>query len=209
MEDYPSADWPLVVREELLFNVKINPCLVSSLEVGSYFEKVEYIVGNPQKTVTFSFTQNGCDYAGTYTMTDDDGNAAPSFLNQVDRYAIFDVYTVDESHVGNYTDLTVTVVLDNIALFADLDPLMDDYISDINDPVNSYAGSGALHYTAEFKFWLEVFPPESSYEEADNSAPYLFPVPEDFSLTVGEPIEFWVGDAYDAESANQTMSIAV
>ena len=51
MEDYPS-----VGQEELRFDVIINPCLVTSLDTAVIPEKVEYIVGNIQKSVTYSFT---------------------------------------------------------------------------------------------------------------------------------------------------------
>jgi hypothetical protein len=179
MEDYPSTlfstDYPSVVREEKLFEVKINPCLVSTLEVASYFEKVEYIVGNRQKSIAYTFGQEPCDYLGTYTIKDEDGSDAPDFINQLERYPIFDIYTESEDHVGNYT-LEITVVLDNVALFADLDPAMDDYISDVNDPLDSQP---SLVYTATFEFDLEVFPPESEYEEPDNTPPYLLPPPTD------------------------------
>ena len=83
---------------------------------------------------------------------------------------------MDEDHVGNYT-LKVTVVLDNISLFAALDTDMDDYISNVNDPEGTYGGTGPLLYTYSFEFDLEVFPPESEYEEADNTPPYLLPPP--------------------------------
>ena len=116
--------------------MKINPCLVNTLEPGPNFSKVEYIVGNIQKSIPFTFTQAPCSYAGTYSIKEDNGSA-PNFITQLERYPIFDIYTVDEDHVGNYT-LEITVVLDNVALFNSLDPSMEDYISDINDPVNSY-----------------------------------------------------------------------
>ena len=123
---------------------------------------------------------------------------------------VFYIYTVDEGHVGNYT-LTVTLYLDNIAEFADLDPNMDDYISNVNDP-STWAGtgnSGVLIYQATFDFDLEIAPPESDYEEPDNTPPYLLPPPENFFVYVGEYYEFFVGNIYDAESVNQTMSIEV
>ena len=56
----------------------------------------------------------------------------------MERYPIFNIYTTDEGNVGNYT-MEITMVLDNIALFNTLDPDMADYISDINDPVETYS----------------------------------------------------------------------
>ena len=50
------ADYPSVGQEELRFDVIINPCLVTSLDTAVIPEKVEYIVGNIQKSVTYSFT---------------------------------------------------------------------------------------------------------------------------------------------------------
>ena len=52
MTAYPSTlldpvyGFPDVTREELRFDVVINPCLVTTLEVAVVPEKVEYIVGN-------------------------------------------------------------------------------------------------------------------------------------------------------------------
>jgi len=66
-----------------------------------------------------------------------------------------------------------------------------------------------LLYTSSFECELEVLPPESDYEEADNTPPYLLPPPTYFYVEVGEPYEYWVGDIYDAEAANQTLSISV
>ena len=50
------ADYPTVGQEELRFDVIINPCLVTSLQTAVIPEKVEYIVGNIQKSITYSFT---------------------------------------------------------------------------------------------------------------------------------------------------------
>jgi hypothetical protein len=184
MENYPKSQWPLVTREEKPFTVKINPCLVTSYAIGSYFSKVEYIIGNPQKAVVYNFAQAPCGYAATYSMKQKSGSANPTFINVLDRYEIFDIYSVDEDHVGNYT-LTLTAVLDNVVEYNRLDPTMDDYISNVNDPANTY-GPGGLIYTASFDFDLEVKPPESDYEEPDNTPPYLLPPPQDFFVEVGE-----------------------
>ena len=86
---------------------------------------------------------------------------------------------------------------------------MDDYIGDVNNPASTYAGAGDLVYTSSFEFELELFPPESDYEEADNTAPYLLPPPRDFFVEVGEPFEYFIGDIYDSEAANQTISVSV
>ena len=208
MEDYPSSQFPAVAREEKIFNVKINPCLVTTLQPGLVPAKLEYIVGNRQKPVIHSFTQDPCAYGGTYTIKEKGKSKAPDFIEQLERYSIFNIYTVDEDHVGTYT-LEVTVVLDNAALFAALDPDMDDYIADVNDPAGTYAGAGPLLYASSFECELEVLPPESDYEEADNTAPVLLPAPLPYySVEVGEPLVVSVGDIYDAEAANQTLSIS-
>ena len=65
-------------------------------------------------------------------------------------------------------------------MFAELDPDMDDFIGDVNNPQSTYAGAGDLTYTASFSFDLEVLPPESDYEEADNTPPFLMPPPGNF-----------------------------
>lgn len=200
MEDYPSMMWPLVARETKIFEVKINPCLVTDLEIGSFFSKVKYIVGNVRTPKAFSFVQEPCSYEGTYTMTYKNGGTKPDFMTQLDRFEMYDIYTTNEDHVGNYT-LEVVVVLDNLALFAALDPIMDDYISDISNPPSS------LIYTAKFDFELEVLPPDSDYEEADNTPPYLFPPPENFYIEVGTKLKFFVGDSMDNEAANQTFRV--
>ena len=207
MEDYPSSQWPLVVRQEKPFFVKINPCLVTDLGPSVIPSKVEYIVGNRQKSVIHSFFQAPCSYDGTYSIKSKNGSGAPDFIEQLVRYPIFNEHTVDEDHVGTYT-LEVAIVLDSVALFAALDPDMDDYIADINDPQGTYAGAGTLVYASSFQFDLGVFPPESEYEEADNTPPYLLPPPRDFSVEVGDSVEYFVGDIYDAEAANQTLSIS-
>ena len=48
---------------------------------------------------------------------------------------------------------------------------MDDYIADINNPPSD------LLYTVTFEFDVEIKEPESEYEEADNTNPYLLPAP--------------------------------
>ena len=130
MEDYPSSQFPAVVRTEKVFNVKINPCLVTTLQPGLVPTKLEYIVGNRRKSVIHSFTQDPCAYEGTYTIKEKGKSQAPEFIDHLERYSIFNIYTVDEDHVGTYT-LEVTVVLDNAVLFAALDSDMDDFIADI------------------------------------------------------------------------------
>jgi hypothetical protein len=209
MTDYPSSDWPDVQRAEYPFYVKINPCLVSSLEPQVIPSQVQYLVGNRQKSVSFSFAQSPCEYDASYEVLDSSGSSAPSFIEQLERYPVFNLYTVDERHVGNYT-LAVHITLDNVALFAALDADMDDHITDISDPVNTYQNAGAtLIYQSSFEFDVEILPPESEYEEADNTAPYLYPPPSNQMAEVGEPFEYFVGDLHDAESANQTIYIEV
>ena len=209
MTDYPSADWGEVTRSENPFYVKINPCLVTSLEPAAIPTQVQYHVGNRLKSVSFSFAQSPCDYPASYEVSLASGSQAPSFIEQLERHPLFNLYTVDERHVGNYT-FAMRITLDNLALFAALDPDMDDYISDINDPANTYQNSGAtLVYESSFEFEVEILPPESEYEEADNTAPYLYPPPSNQMVEVGEPFEYFVGELYDAESANQTVYIEV
>ena len=77
------------------------------------------------------------------------------------------------------------MVLDNIALFASLDSNMEDYISDVNDPEETYNGSGTLLYTVTFEFDIEIQEPASEYEEPDNTNPYLLPVPVDQFVEIG------------------------
>ena len=57
------------------------------------------------------------------------------------------------------------MVLDNIALFASLDSNMEDYISDVNDPEETYNGSGTLLYTVTFEFDIEIQEPTSEYAD--------------------------------------------
>jgi hypothetical protein len=120
------------------------------------------------------------------------------------------IYTVDEDNVGNYT-IEVTMLLDNVALFNSLDSDMDDYIADVNDPEGTYSGNSAdLIYTISFTFDLEIKAPETEYEEPDNTPPYLLPPPEDQIIELGsDKVEYFIGDAYDAEIANQTLTITV
>jgi len=207
LEDYPKATWPLVTREEKRFDVKINPCKLTTLEAGSYTSKVEYIVGNPRKGVPFTFTQAPCNYDGTYFMTLQNGGSSPSFVTQLDRFPIYDMYTVDESHVGNYT-MRVTIILDNLQAFADLDPGMEDYVTNVNDP-STYQGSGTLLYTSYIDFDMEIKPPESDYQEPDNTPPYLLPPPVDFYVEVGTYKQFYLGEAIDQEAVNQTVVVEV
>ena len=103
------------------------------------------------------------------------------------------------------------MVLDNIALFSALDPGMDDYIADVNDPWHTYSGNTAdLIYNVTFTFDLEIKPPESEYEEPDNTPPYLFPPPESQVIELGsDKVEYWIGEANDAEIKNQTLTITV
>ena len=103
-----------MTREEKLFDVKVNPCEVATLVAGVIPEEVEYIVGNRRKTLDYTFTQTPCSYTGTYSMKQKNGSSLPDFINQLEYFPIFDIYTVDEGHVGNYT-LTVTFYLDNVA----------------------------------------------------------------------------------------------
>ena len=207
------ADYPDVGQEELRFDVIINPCLVTSLTTAVTPEKVEYIVGNIQKSITYSFTQVPCSYDATYTLVETGTSNSPSYIEQLDRLPIFNIYTVDEQDVGNYT-MTVTVVLDNVALFNSLDPSMTDYIADINDPAASYlsqhSGNSPLVYTATFDFDLEILPPESDYEEPDNTNPYLLPPPVSQDLEIGaERRDYFLGDIKDNEAVNQTITIEV
>ena len=178
-----------------MFDVKINPCKVTTLTTGSYTAEVEYIVGNPRKSLPFTFTQAPCAYDGTYTMTKDSGASAPTWITQLERFPIFDIYTVDENHVGNYT-LRITTVLDNLAAFAALDPSMEDYIANIALPPSD------LLYTTYFDFKLEVKPPESDYAEPDNTPPYLLPPPEDYFVEVGAYKQIYLGDIIDQEIVN-------
>ena len=178
----PSSGWSGVTPETYRFDVIINPCLVTQLDTAVIPEKVEYIVGNPQKSVSYSFTQYPCSYGATYTILEDNGSTAPDFIEQLERYPIMSIYTEDEDNVGNYT-IEVTMYLDNIALFNSLDPGMDDYIADTSDPEGTYSGNSAdLIYNKTFTFDLELKAPETEYEEPDNTPPYLLPPPEDQTI---------------------------
>ena len=216
MADYPStlidssSTWSGVTPTTERFDVIINPCLVTSLDTAVIPEKVEYIVGDTQKSVSYSYTQYPCSYDATYSILEDNGTTAPDFIEQLERYPIMSIYTVDEDNVGNYT-IEVTMLLDNVALFNSLDSDMDDYIADVNDPEGTYSGNSAdLIYTISFTFDLEIKAPETEYEEPDNTPPYLLPPPEDQVIELGsDKVEYFIGDAYDAEIANQTLTITV
>jgi hypothetical protein len=207
LEDYPSTTYTDIITEKKNFEVRINPCKITTLTAGSYTSKVEYIVGNRRKSVPFTFTQAPCAYDGTYTMTYQSGATAPSFVTQLERFPIFDMYTVDENHVGNYT-MRITIVTDNLAAFANLDPSMEDYVTNVNDP-STYQGTGTLIYTSYIDFDMEILPPESDYEEPDNTPPYLLPPPVDFYVEVGEYKQFYLGDVMDQEAKNQTITVEV
>ena len=209
MEDYPSLEtdpvngFAGVQREELRFDVIINPCLVTTLETQAVPVEVEYIVGNIQKAVSFSMTQAPCSYDASYTLVDKNTGSEPSFIEQLERFPIFNIYTTNENDVGNYT-MVVTMTLDNLQLFSELDPGMDDYIADINNPP-----SGLL-YQVTFEFDLEVQPPESEYEEPDNTNPYLLPAPVSQTLEIGaERVDYFLGNIYDNEISNQTVTLTV
>jgi hypothetical protein len=80
----------------------------------------------------------------------------------------------------------------------------------VNDPT-SYKKYPAepLIYTAYFDFDMEILPPESDYEEPDNTPPYLLPPPENFYVEVGTYKQFYLGDVIDQEAVNQTVTVEV
>ena len=81
---------------------------------------------------------------------------------------------------------------------------MDDYIADINNPPSD------LLYTVTFEFDIEIKEPESEYEEADNTNPYLLPAPVSQIVEIGaEKTEYFLGNIYDNEIKNQTVTMTV
>lgn len=76
----PDNGYAGVTREELRFDVIINPCLVTTLEEAVIPVDIEYIVGNIQKSVAYTYTQYPCSYDATYTIRDKDTGNEPDFI---------------------------------------------------------------------------------------------------------------------------------
>ena len=57
---------------------------------------------------------------------------------------------------------------------------------------------------------MEVLPPDSDYQEPDNTNPYLLPTPVSQIIEYGsETQEYFLGEIHDNESHNQTITITV
>ena len=62
------------------FDITVEPCKVTQLELGVIPERIEYTIGNIQKTVPYSFIQYPCAYGASYAITRSDGTTAPGFI---------------------------------------------------------------------------------------------------------------------------------
>ena len=58
-------------------------------------------------------TQAPCSYDATYTIVEKGTSNEPSFIEQLERFPIFNIYTTKEDDVGNFT-MEVTMTLDNL-----------------------------------------------------------------------------------------------